>query len=106
MHSHKLLTQCMRMHILPASRTDLADRFGRTHGARDTEITRNELRFAPLGPSAAPLRRPLPGRDGRLDGGGGVAQHRPRARSRAQSLQWIVSGYVLGYGGLLLLGGR
>src|ERR1700733_7045840 len=24
----------------------------------------------------------------------------------ASSLQWIVSGYVLGYGGLLLLGGR
>src|SRR3984957_20884138 len=27
-------------------------------------------------------------------------------RMSASSLQWVVSGYVLGYGGVLLLGGR
>ena len=30
----------------------------------------------------------------------------PRCGLTTSSLQWIVSGYVLGYGGLLLLGGR
>lgn len=51
-----------------------------------------------MGHPARALRRDVPRRAGRLHGRRRPAVHRRRP--------WIVSGYILGYGGLLLLGGR
>src|ERR1700734_1084103 len=38
--------------------------------------------------------------------GGALPSIRSELHMSTESLQWIVSGYTLGYGGLLLLGGR
>src|SRR5262245_43612788 len=97
----------MRMHILPASHVTSLDRFGRTHMEQATATspaTRFDSRLWGLllllcgvlfldGMDVSMVAVALPNIGHELD-------------LEPSSLQWIVSGYVLGYGGLLLLGGR
>ena len=65
------------------------------------------LEQARLGRAARALRRPLPRRARRLDGRRRAAvDPQPTSHLSTSSLQWVVSAYVLGYGGFLLLGGR
>src|SRR6266536_1576323 len=98
-----MLTQCMRMHILPASHVMPSDRFGRTHMEQATATspaTRFDSRLWGLllllcgvlfldGMDVSMVAVALPNIGHELD-------------LQPSSLQWIVSGYVLGYGGLLL----
>src|SRR5436190_981955 len=99
-----MLTQCMRMHILAASRTDSGDRLGGHMEQATTPATRFDSRLWGLllllcgvlfldGMDVSMVAVALPNIGHELD-------------LQPSSLQWIVSGYVLGYGGLLLLGGR
>jgi MFS family permease len=65
---------------------------------------RRRFRRGAASPSSPALSRPVHGHPRRLD-----PEHRPavdqtRPRLHQQSLQWIVSGYILTYGGFLLLG--
>ena len=60
----------------------------------------------PTGAAARPLRRDLHGGRRRLDDGRRAAVDPRRARDVDSELQWVVSAYVLGYGGFVLLGGR
>ena len=61
---------------------------------------------ARLGHAARALRCALPRRPRRLDDGRRASVDPADLDMSTSSLQWVVSAYVLGYGGFLLLGGR
>ena len=76
------------------------------HDLHHSHHRQRPLRPARLGAAAGRLRRRLPRRARHLDGRRRAALDRRRPHMSTTVLQWIVSGYVLGYGGFLLLGGR
>ena len=79
----------------------------RSHRPRIVRRRHRRTQPARLGRAARALRRALPRRARRLDGRRRAAvDPAPTSTCRPSSLQWVVSAYVLGYGGFLLLGGR
>src|SRR5579875_1997647 len=60
----------------------------------------------PVGHPHRAVRRAVPRRARRVDGRVALPAIRASPGLTTSPLQWIVSGYVLGYGGLLLSGGR